>query len=66
MTHREHLVVKKMGVKGPPILCIKIRLPWDIFQNLWSKIWGALNTYFFHHQMIPMGHTNIPAPLDLA
>ena len=66
MTHRDHLVVKKMGVKGPPNSCNKIWLPWDICEILWSKIWGSLNPHFFHHQMIPVGHMNIPTWLFLA
>ena len=65
MTQRDHLEVRKWGVKGPPILCSKIGLPWDILENLWSKIWGALNPPFSHLQMIPLGHMNIPTGLFL-
>ena len=65
MTPRDHLEVRKWGVKGPPILCSKIGLPWDILENLWSKIWGALNPPFSHLQMIPLGHMNIPTGLFL-
>ena len=47
MTQRDHLVVKKVGVKGPPNLCIKNWLPWDISENLLGKIWGPLTPTFF-------------------
>ena len=65
MTQRNHLEVRKWGVKGPPILCSKNGLPWDFSENLWSKIWGALNPPFSHLQMIPLGHMNIPTGLFL-
>ena len=65
MTHRDHLEVRKWGVKGPPILCSKNGLPWDISDILWSKIWGTLNPTFSHLQMIPLGHMNIPKGLFL-
>ena len=65
MTQRDHLEVSKWGVKGPPILFSKNGLPWDFSENLWSKIWGALNPPFSHLQMIPLGHMNIPTGLFL-
>ena len=59
-------VTNEWGVKGPPILCSKIGLPWDICQNLWSKIWGALNPPFSDCQIITKVHMSIPTGLFLA
>ena len=64
-TQKDHLEVRKWGVKGPPILCSKIGLPWDILENLWSKILGALNPPFSHFQMILLGHINVTTELFL-
>ena len=65
MTHMDHLVVRKMGVKGPPIPLSKILNKSQGSPILLSKIQGALNPHFYHHQMIHMGHMNIPAWLFL-
>ena len=40
MTQRDHLAVKKLGVKGPPNLCSKKPLPWDIFEKSLHKLGG--------------------------
>ena len=58
MTHRYHLMKKKVGVEGPPIPFSKILNKSHGNPFLLSKIWGALNPHFFLHQMVPMGHRN--------
>ena len=62
MTHMDHLVVRKMGVKGPPIPLSKILNKSQGSPILLSKIQGALNPHFSHHQMIHMGHMNNEHP----
>ena len=66
MTHRYHLVEKKVGVKGPPIPLSKILNNSQVSPFLLSKIKGALNPHFSLHQMVPMGHMNSPVGLFLA
>jgi len=54
MTHRYHLVKKKVGVEGPLIPFSKILNKSHGNPFLLSKIEGALNPHFFLHPMVPV------------
>ena len=67
MTHRDHVVKKKVGVKGPQAAWAmhgKRQMPCTA--QLADDPKGSLNPQFFLHHMIPMGHRNTSAGLFLA
>ena len=65
MTLRDHLALRKWGVKGHPNLWSKNSLPWDISWKPIRLDCPLNSSPLSHCQMILLGHTNIPVWLFL-